>query len=50
VESITTRQPPELKTDGALGGLFTAANGWTVENGKLPGFGEAVDFPEHLNN
>jgi hypothetical protein len=23
-------------------------NGWTVQNGKLPGFGAPVDMPEHL--
>ncbi|MEA4925965.1 MAG: S-layer homology domain-containing protein [Syntrophomonadaceae bacterium] len=37
-----------IAADGTLGGLFTAANGWTVEDGKLPGFGAAVDMPLHL--
>jgi len=37
-----------IKADGSLGGRFTTANGWTVENGKLPGFGAAVALPEHL--
>jgi len=48
VESITTPQPPESKADGTLGCRFTTANGWTIVNGKLPGFGAAVDLPEHL--
>ena len=35
--------------DGSLGGRFTAENGWTTQNGKLPGlFGNIVDLPEHL--
>ena len=38
----------EIRADGTIGGRFTAANGWTVENGKLPGIGAAVDMPEHL--
>ena len=38
----------DIKADGTLGGRFTTANGWTVENGKLPGFGAAVELPEHL--
>jgi len=37
-----------ILADGALGGRFTAANGWTVQNGKLPGLGAAVDLPAHL--
>jgi len=38
-----------INTDGMLGGRFTAANNWSVENGKLPGlFGVPVDMPEHL--
>jgi hypothetical protein len=38
-----------LNTDGTLGGLFNAANGWTTQNGKLPGLGgAAVEMPEHL--
>ena len=44
-EDITTAA---IKADGTLGGRFTTANGWTVENGKLPGFGAAVEMPEHL--
>ncbi len=40
-----------IRADGTIGGLFTEENGWTVENGKLPGlFGKAVDMPEHLKN
>ncbi len=38
----------EICSDGTLGGRFTAAGGWTTENGKLPGFGAAVDMPPHL--
>ena len=38
----------QIRADGTLGGRFTTANGWTVENGKLPGFGAAVELPEHL--
>ena len=39
----------EIYADGTLGGRFTAAGGWTTENGKLPGlFGNTVDMPEHL--
>ena len=45
---ITTAQ---IKADGTLGDRFTTANGWTIENGKLPGlFGKAVELPEHLKN
>ena len=42
---ITTE---EIKADGTLGGRFTTANGWTIVNGKLPGFGAAEELPEHL--
>jgi uncharacterized protein (TIGR02145 family) len=39
----------EINADGTLGGRFTSENGWTTENGKLPGlFGKTVDMPEHL--
>jgi hypothetical protein len=39
----------EIRADGTLSGRFTAANGWTVENGKLPGLlGKTVELPEHL--
>ena len=39
-----------IKSDGTLGGRFSAANGWTIQNGKLPGlFGQAVDMPAHLS-
>jgi hypothetical protein len=38
-----------LSDSGALDKMFTAENGWTKENGKLPGLrGEAVDIPGHL--
>ncbi|MCL2435634.1 MAG: putative Ig domain-containing protein [Lentimicrobiaceae bacterium] len=37
-----------IHADGTLGGRFTSANGWTTQNGKLPGFGTAVNMPAHL--
>jgi hypothetical protein len=38
-----------IRADGTIGGRFTPANGWTVENGKLPGLlGQTVELPEHL--
>ena len=39
----------DIFADGTLGGRFTEENGWTIQNGKLPGlFGKTVDMPEHL--
>jgi len=38
----------QIRADGILGGRFTTENGWTVENGKLPGFGRALNLPQHL--
>ena len=39
-----------IHADGTLGGRFTTANGWTTQNGKLPGlFGNTVDMPLHLS-
>jgi len=39
----------EIYADGTLGGRFTSSNGWTTQNGKLPGlFGSTVDMPTHL--
>ena len=39
-----------IHEDGTIGGLFIYANGWTIQNGKLPGLsGNTVDIPEHLN-
>ena len=38
----------QIAADGTIGGRFTTANGWTVENGKLPGFGAAIELPAHL--
>jgi len=40
----------QIRSDGTIGGYFaTSEGGWTVENGKLPGFGgKAVNLPEHL--
>ena len=38
-----------IHEDGTLYGLFTEENGWTTQDGKLPGlFGNTVDMPEHL--
>ena len=36
--------------DGTLGNRFTNASGWTTQTGKLPGFGNAIDMPLHLQN
>ena len=39
----------KINVDGTLGDNFLSANGWKVEEGKLPGlFGSAVNMPEHL--
>ena len=39
----------ELYSDGTIDGLFINSNGWTTEDGKLPGlFGATVDMPEYL--
>jgi hypothetical protein len=44
--NITLRR---INADGTLGGLFKRGDGWTTENGKLPGLrGRAVEMPEHL--
>jgi len=37
-----------IAADGSIGGRFTINDGWTIENGKLPGFDTAVALPEHL--
>ena len=37
-----------IAADGSIGGRFTTNDGWTIENGKLPGFSTAVTLPEHL--
>ena len=38
-----------IHADGTLGERFIAENGWTIENGKLPGlFGNTVEMPEYL--
>ena len=45
-EDITKQS---IQADGTLGGRFTNTNGWTTQNGKLPGlFGNVVDMPAHL--
>jgi len=39
----------QINADGSLSNHFTSANGWTIQNGELPGlFGETVDMPVHL--
>ncbi len=37
-----------ISTNATLGNRFTAANGWTVAAGKLPGFGAAIEIPLHI--
>ena len=45
-EDMTLQQ---IKSDGTLGNRFKSTNGWTIQNGKLPGlFGQAVNMPAHL--
>jgi len=39
-----------IKSDGTIGGRFTTAGGWTIQNGKLPSFGVPVDMPIHIAN
>ena len=36
--------------DGSLNSCFKSEDGWTLENGKLPGFGSAVTMPIYLQN
>lgn len=35
-------------SNGTIAGKFTPEAGWTTQNGKLPGFGTAVEMPEHI--
>ncbi|MCL2677583.1 MAG: hypothetical protein FWE85_00845 [Clostridiales bacterium] len=37
-----------ILSDVALGRRITAEGGWTVEKGKLPGLGAAVNMPAHI--
>ncbi|MDR0334324.1 MAG: hypothetical protein LBH69_00335 [Methanomassiliicoccaceae archaeon] len=38
-----------ISGDGTLGGRFTETNGWTTEDGELPGlFGTTEEMPEHI--
>jgi len=37
-----------IKRDGTVEGRFIAANGWTTQNGTLPGMVESVVMPPHL--
>jgi len=39
----------DIMVNDTLGGRFTSANGWTTQNGKLPGlFGNTVDIPAYM--
>jgi len=38
----------QIMADGTFDNRFTAANGWTTQNGKLPGFGTPVELPDFL--
>ena len=39
----------DIHADGTLGGRFTNEEGWTTQNGKLPGlFGNVVNLPQYL--
>ncbi len=39
----------QINTDDTLSNLFTSADGWTTQNGQLPGlFGNTVNMPVHL--
>ena len=44
-ETISKEQ---IMADGTLGNRFTAENGWTTQNGKLPGFGAPVELPDFM--
>jgi len=37
----------EIKKNGNIA-RFSSNNGWSTEDGKLPGFGEPVELPEHF--
>ncbi|MCL2805431.1 MAG: InlB B-repeat-containing protein [Treponema sp.] len=37
-----------INADGTIGGLFTSSGGWTTTPGRLPGFGQTHEMPEHL--
>ena len=37
-----------VNSDGALGERFLGNNGWSTQNGSLPGIGAAVPMPGHL--
>ena len=38
----------QILADGTFGNRFTADNGWTTQNGKLPGFGAPVELPDFM--
>ncbi len=40
----------DIIADGSIATRFTDTDGWTIENGKLPGFGSAVDMPEYITD
>jgi len=37
-----------IRSDGTIGGRFTNENGWTTQNGSLPGIDGLVAIPQHL--
>jgi hypothetical protein len=38
----------EIKANGTINNIFNDGSIWTTEDGKLPGFGEAEELPEHM--
>ena len=39
----------EIHADGTFGSIFSSTNGWTIENGMLPGLlGSPINMPSHL--
>jgi hypothetical protein len=39
----------EIRSDGTIGKRFTRKNGWTTQDGRLPGLnGQTVEMPAHL--
>ena len=46
----TSMTKAQIQADGTLGGRFpNNGNPWTTANGKLPGFGAAIDLPSYLS-
>ena len=44
-ETISKQQ---ILADGTLGNRFTADNGWSTQNGKLPSFGAPAELPDFM--